>query len=229
MPRTSMPSLMAFSTCNQHKEHPCPYNVHTYTFALPDAPALSTHYSRERSHTRHTTCLLHLRPKTAAMLQNSAHVLLVCAHATLHDALTCGMYVSKNFSRLSPVLSGMPVSVTYTGTCKLLKVLIPCISQNACVINDLLLCTYTFIDNANAHHTQLCDHSHLQHQSQLCKSGLHNLPVILLPSGLSEITAVAYVCPNIPSYTVALLFLRKKQIEDDRPWIMQKTSKQELA
>ena len=63
------------------------------------------------------------------MKQNSVCVLLVCAHDALHDALTCGMYASKNFARLLPDLSGMPVSVTYTGTCKLLKVLIPCTSQ----------------------------------------------------------------------------------------------------
>ncbi len=129
MPRRSMPSLMAFSICNQHNKHRSSYTVHTHTFALPDTPALSTHYSRERHHTVHTICLLHLRPKYAAMLQNSVRVLLMCARAALHDALTCGMYASKNFSRLSPVLSGMPVSVTYTGTCKLLKVLIPCTSR----------------------------------------------------------------------------------------------------
>ena len=129
MPLTSMPSLMAFSICNQHKKHPSLYTVHTYAFALHDAQALSTHYSRERSHTHHVTCLLHLRPKNAAVLQNNARALLVCALDALHDALTCGMYVSKNFSRLLPVLSGMPVSVTYTGTCKLLKVLIPCKHQ----------------------------------------------------------------------------------------------------
>lgn len=105
------------------------YHAHILT-CTPRYTASITHHSRERSHTCHTTCLLHFRPKHATMLQNNAHVLLGCAHAASHNALTCGIYVSKNFLRLSPVLSGMPVSVTYTGTCKLLKVLTPCTSQN---------------------------------------------------------------------------------------------------